>query len=265
VKSSRVIDADLQHPPEVVERLWAEIASGPTWRPAAGTSVEEEWAIGPAPPALSRGAQLLGLCVLPSVVGRVSDPMSGISWFAGAPSPARAQPARIQILIEVMAADGSAASPRSDTYFGERTAGREQVTSKVYVEYLRHLLRLRMAVLPARFLKFAAVGSPADSAGHAILWLLKGRWMALTLSKLVAAETAMASNFLWNDLWTFGDLASAKATEWRGCAASASSTPSRRRARAERRAARHAGRPLGNQPLRRNAVAIGVTTDGTSG
>ena len=27
--------------------------------------------------ALSRGAQLLGLCVLPSVVGRVSDPLSG--------------------------------------------------------------------------------------------------------------------------------------------------------------------------------------------
>ena len=36
--------------------------------------------------------------------------------------------------------------------------GESKVTSKVYVEYLRHLLRLRMAVLPARFLKFAAVG-----------------------------------------------------------------------------------------------------------
>jgi hypothetical protein len=41
--------------------------------------------------------------------------------------------------------------------FRERTAGESKVTSKVYVEYLRHLLRLRMAVLPARFLKFAAV------------------------------------------------------------------------------------------------------------
>src|SRR5258708_23277439 len=41
-----------------------------------------------------------------------------------------------------------------------------------------------------------------------ILRLLKNRlgW-PLTLSKLVAAEMAIANNFLWNDLWTFGDLA----------------------------------------------------------
>ena len=38
-------------------------------------------------------------------------------------------------------------SPRSGT-FRERTVGESKVTSQVYVEYLRHLLRLRLDSLP---------------------------------------------------------------------------------------------------------------------
>ena len=73
-----VIDADLQHPPEVVERLWGEIVEGADLavgsRHSAGGGVSDWSALRRA---LSRGAQLLGLCLLPGVVGRVSDPMSG--------------------------------------------------------------------------------------------------------------------------------------------------------------------------------------------
>src|SRR5512141_496167 len=73
-----VIDADLQHPPEIVERLWAEMAGGADLavgsRHVGGGGVSDWSALRRA---LSRGAQLLGLCVLPGVVGRVSDPMSG--------------------------------------------------------------------------------------------------------------------------------------------------------------------------------------------
>src|SRR2546427_234186 len=106
-----VIDADLQHPPEVVERLWREIGEG---------------------------------------------------------------------------ADLAVASPHTG---GGGGSG-------------------RLALLPQRFAKFAAVGLSGVAVDMAILWLLKGRlgW-PLTPAKLVAAEMAMANNFLWNDLWTFGDLA----------------------------------------------------------
>src|SRR5262249_28081725 len=73
-----VIDADLQHPPEAVERLWAEMARGADLatgsRHVSGGGVSHWSAVRRA---LSRAAQLLGLCVLPGVVGRVSDPMSG--------------------------------------------------------------------------------------------------------------------------------------------------------------------------------------------
>jgi len=205
-----VIDADLQHPPEVVERLWAEIARGADLAAGSrhvGSGGVGDWSL--LRRALSRGAQLLGLCVLPSVVGRVSDPMSGYflvrrSAIAGA----ALSPLGYKILIEVIGRGRIGRIAEVGYVFRERTAGKSKVTSKVYVEYLWHLLRLRMALLPARFLKFAAVGLSGVALDMLILWLLKGRlgW-PLTLSKLVAAETAMANNFLWNDLWTFGDLA----------------------------------------------------------
>jgi len=44
----------------------------------------------------------------------------------------------------------------------------------------------------------------------AILFLLsdpRALGWGLARSKLVAAEVAMVSNFIWNDSWTFGDLA----------------------------------------------------------
>ena len=73
-----VIDGDLQHPPEVLLKLLQAIKSGADLAVASrhveggGTS---DW--GFIRRVLSRGAQLLGLIILPSVVGRVSDPMSG--------------------------------------------------------------------------------------------------------------------------------------------------------------------------------------------
>ncbi|MDE5109269.1 MAG: glycosyltransferase, partial [Trichodesmium sp. St17_bin3_1_1] len=73
-----VIDADLQHPPETILKLLAEMERGADLA-VASRHIEEggvsEWNI--IRRLLSRGAQVLGLIILPGVVGRVSDPMSG--------------------------------------------------------------------------------------------------------------------------------------------------------------------------------------------
>jgi len=205
-----VIDADLQHPPEVIERLWNEMARGADLaivsRHAGGGGMSGWCALRRA---LSRGAQLLGVCILPGVVGRVSDPMSGYFMVRRrAIAGSELSPLGYKILIEVIGRGRIGRIAEVGYIFRDRTAGESKVSSKLYVEYLRHLLRLRIALLPARFPKFAAVGLSGVAVDMLVLWLLKGRlgW-PLTLSKLVAAEMAIASNFLWNDLWTFGDLA----------------------------------------------------------
>ncbi|MGL6281496.1 MAG: polyprenol monophosphomannose synthase, partial [Microcoleaceae cyanobacterium] len=73
-----VIDADLQHPPETLLQLWGEIAKGADLA-VASRNVEgggvSDWSL--VRRFLSRGAQTLGLILLPGVIGQVSDPMSG--------------------------------------------------------------------------------------------------------------------------------------------------------------------------------------------
>ncbi|MGZ6126019.1 MAG: glycosyltransferase [Myxococcales bacterium] len=205
-----VIDADLQHPPEVVDKLWDEIEKGNDL--AVGSRHVEGGGVSDwnAPRrALSRGAQLLGLCALPSVVGRVTDPMSGCFMVRRAAiAGVTLSPLGYKILIEVLGRGRIGQIGEVGYVFRERTAGESKVTTKVYFEYLRHLLRLRLALLPPRFPRFAAVGLSGAFVDMFFLWLLGGVFgWALTLAKLAAAEAAMVSNFSLNDAWTFGDIA----------------------------------------------------------
>lgn len=207
-----VIDADLQHPPEVLARLWEAIQAGADLAVASrhteGGGVSDWSALRRL---LSRGAQLLGLALLPSVVGRVSDPMSGYFMLRRAAiAGAELSPLGYKILIEVLGRGRIRTISEVGYVFRERLAGESKVTARLYADYLRHLLRLRLATLPARFPRFAAVGLSGVGVDMALLFLLSDRhalgW-GLTQSKLLAAEAAIVNNFVWNDAWTFRDLA----------------------------------------------------------
>jgi dolichol-phosphate mannosyltransferase len=207
-----VIDADLQHPPEVVAGLWREIDGGADLavgsRHVEGGGVSDWSALRRS---LSRGAQLLGVFVLPSVVGRVTDPMSGYFMLRRS-SIAREtmSPLGYKILIEVLGRGRIGRIAEVGYVFRERTAGESKVTWKLYFEYLRHLARLRLATLPTRFPKFAAVGLSGVFVDMGALYLLSdphSLGLGLTQSKVLSAELAIVNNFLWNDAWTFGDVA----------------------------------------------------------
>jgi dolichol-phosphate mannosyltransferase len=95
--------------------------------------------------------------------------------------------------------------------FRERVDGESKLTSQVYVDYVRHLLRLRIARLPIeRFLRFGIVGFSGVVVDMGLLFVLSDPSMlgwGLTRSKLLGSEVAIVNNFLWNDVWTFGDIA----------------------------------------------------------
>src|SRR5262249_26032149 len=196
-----VIDADLQHPPEVTAKLFEEMVRGADLA-VASRNVEgggvSNWAMHRR--ALSRGAQLLGLIILPGVVGRVSDPMSGYFMFRRSSIAGVAlNPLGYKILIEVIGRGRIGKVAEVGYVFRERTAGESKVTSQVYIEYLRHLLRLRIDSLPiARFLRFALVGLSGVFVDMGMLYLLSDPgtlgW-GLTRSKVLAAGTAMFNNF----------------------------------------------------------------------
>jgi dolichol-phosphate mannosyltransferase len=208
-----VIDADLQHPPEITVKLWNEMERGADLA-VASRHVEgggvSDWSM--IRRILSRGAQLLGLLVLPSVVGRVTDPMSGYFMVRRSAIAGRTMnPLGYKILIEVIGRGKIAWIGEVGYVFRERTEGESKVTWKVYVEYLGHLLRLRFATLPlTRFLRFALVGFSGVIVDMGMLYFLSDPaslgW-GLTRSKIIAGELAIINNFLWNDAWTFRDLA----------------------------------------------------------
>jgi dolichol-phosphate mannosyltransferase len=218
-----VIDGDLQHPPEVLLKLLWAIKQGADLSVASrhiaggGTS---DWGL--IRRCLSRGAQLLGLVILPNVVGRVSDPMSGYFLVRrSAIAQHEMNPFGYKILLEVLGR-GALTQVREVGYvFQERRLGESKVTAKQYTDYLLHLAKLRsrgritrlrqkFQFPVARFLRFGAVGLSGVFVDMTMLYLLSDpttlHW-GLTTSKIIASEVAIINNFLWNDQWTFGDIA----------------------------------------------------------
>ncbi|OUL29405.1 sulfonate ABC transporter permease [Nostoc sp. T09] len=236
-----VIDGDLQHPPEVLTQLLAEIEQGADLavgsRHVEGGGVSS-WSI--IRRLLSRGAQVLGLIILPGVLGRVSDPMSGYFMVRrNAIAGATLNPVGYKILLEVIGRGRVCEIAEVGYVFCERKEGESKVTWKQYVDYLRHLLRLRLSTgrlgrvsqatgkleklsqnigFPiGRFLRFGLVGLSGVFVDMTILYLLSDPTtlaLPLTRSKIIAGEIAIFNNFLWNDAWTFADV-SMKQQEWR--------------------------------------------------
>ena len=213
-----VIDADLQHPPEVLLQLWRETEKGADLA-VASRHVEgggvSEWSF--IRRFLSRGAQMLGLIILPEVIGRLSDPMSGYFMVRRDAIVGQVMsPVGYKILIEVTGRGRIRWIGEVGYIFQERQSGESKVTWKQYIEYIQHLLRLRFSLWPVkRFLRFGIVGFSGVFVDFGVFYVLREiLGLALTRSTTISSEVAIINNFLWNDLWTFGDISS-KQKGWR--------------------------------------------------
>lgn len=219
-----VIDGDLQHPPQVLLQMLSAIDKGADLA-VASRHVEgggvSSWSI--VRRFLSRGAQLVGLLVLPGVVDRVSDPMSGYFMLRRSCILGKTlNPVGYKILIEVLGRGNVRQIAEVGYVFQERKEGESKVTWKQYRDYLHHLLRLRLSQgrlgrfsqrtgFPiGKFIRFGLVGLSGVFVDMTLLYLLSDSstlgW-PLTRSKIIAAEVAIINNFLWNDSWTFADVA----------------------------------------------------------
>ncbi|GFE70358.1 glycosyltransferase [Chroococcus sp. FPU101] len=219
-----VIDGDLQHPPEILLKLLFAIQNGSDLA-VASRHVEgggvSQWSF--VRRFLSRGAQLLGLIILPSVVGRVTDPMSGYFLVRRSSiADINLNPMGYKILLEIIGRGRIGKISEVGYVFAERTAGESKVTWKQYIEYILHLARLRsrgrVAFLRQRFnfpiirlIRFGLVGLSGVFVDMALFYLLSDpstlAW-GLTRSKIIAAEVAILNNFFWNDFWTFREISS---------------------------------------------------------
>jgi len=203
-----VIDADLQHPPEMIPDLLqcaregADVVVGSRYEAGGGT---EEWTRERL--IVSKVAKMLAHLLLPSSK-KVSDPLSGFFLVKKrAIEGVKLNPVGYKILLEILVR-GKVEQVASVPYtFRGREAGISKYGMREQVNYLRHILRL----LPAdsgvrRFIKFCLVGASGVLVNMGLLWLFtEVVGLFYLVSAAIAIETSIINNFILNDIWTFRD------------------------------------------------------------
>lgn len=203
-----VMDADMQHPPEVVPALikaireGADIAIASRHIPQGGTI---GWSF--TRKIISSGAILLAHVLLPQS-RKVKDPMSGFFAFKRSViSGVKLAPIGYKILLELLVV-GKAAKVKEVPYvFQPREQGKSKLNAGQQVEYLKHLwsLMLRSGEI-TRFLKFCLVGGSGVIVNTGMLWLLHGKagWN-ISYAVILAIEVAVITNYILNNYFTFAD------------------------------------------------------------
>ena len=138
-----VLDADLQHPPEVLPALWEAL-----WQTKADLAIASRYIPGGSYelPVGRRIVSRVATMLAWMLVGRarpVSDPLSGFFAFRRAVvDGVRLQPIGFKILLEILVRGRLTRVVEVPYRFEARRAGESKLTAAQNLEYLRHLLTL---------------------------------------------------------------------------------------------------------------------------
>lgn len=142
-----VIDGDLQHPPDVLVKLIDKIRDNADLDLVIASRHKQRggvdhWRLEQR--IVSRTAQMLGLLLVPAVVGRVSDPMSGCFIIRRSALVQRVlKPLGYKILLEVLAKGNIRGVEEIGYIFQGRRSGRSKKGLNIYWEYILQLMQLR--------------------------------------------------------------------------------------------------------------------------
>ncbi len=196
-----VMDADLQHPPEVIPEMIEAAENGCdiviASRYVAGGSVGN-WSI--LRKLISKGAILLAHILLPQS-RRVRDPMSGFFLFRREvlEDVKNLNPRGFKILLEVLVKGKYSSVCEVPFRFGRRFKGESKLSSKEIVNYVLHLLELSPS-----FIRFAIVGGSGTLVNLGVLSLCRYVvGLPHAIAAPIAIETSVINNFILNDRWTF--------------------------------------------------------------
>jgi dolichol-phosphate mannosyltransferase len=142
-----VMDADLQHPPEVVPALVSEARRSNVDVVVASRHRDDADLAGfpAARRALSRGSEMMARALFPRRLRGVSDPMSGFFLVRRtAIDVAAMRPCGFKILLEILLSGPRLSMSEVGFHFGERHSGESKATLREGGRYLRRLIVLRI-------------------------------------------------------------------------------------------------------------------------
>lgn len=209
-----VMDADLQHPPEKVPQLVAEIENGHDVaigsRYVEGGDTEFTF----FRRMVSKGATYLARTFLPLDGAR--DPVSG--FFATKREmfdhPKIRRGRGFKILLEVLSLNNCdvAEVPIS---FNERHKGKSSLGGNTIYRYIKRLLSLLVRTGEIkRWASFFLVGIFGIIIDQTVIWTFTEVFgLYYLLSSIISGRAAITSNFFLNDYFTFGDMSSSGAKD----------------------------------------------------
>jgi putative flippase GtrA len=194
-----VIDADLQHPPELVEELLDRAESGDSDIVVASRFRDggDLGDFGAVRRVLSRGAAAAARVVFPRRLRGVSDPMSGFFMVRrAAVDPEALHPRGFKILLEILARSPRALRASEVGFrFGERHAGESKASVGEARRYLAQLAAMRFGPRERRLAGFVTVGVTGLVVNTALMALFTG---GLGIHYLASAVLATQGSSLWN-------------------------------------------------------------------
>lgn len=201
-----VIDADLQHPPELLRIMLEKIISGADLViPSRFTPGGDDGGLGGIRKLISRTARLLAWFFLKRA-RTASDPMSGFFMMKKhVIDGIELNPVGWKILLEILVKGRFDQIAEIPYRFHPRAGDSSKMSLKEQLNYLHHIMRLvSTSSEDSRFWRFAAVGMSGVlvnlSVYSTLLAVLK---IPVVLSGTLAAVIAMFSNFLLNSKYTW--------------------------------------------------------------
>lgn len=193
-----VMDADLQHPPELVPRLLAAAQLHQADLVIASRYRDDGAAAGlhTLRLAISRASTTLARLAFPLRLRQVTDPMSGY-FLARRERLAldTLRPRGFKVLLEILVRHPHLRVAEVSYVFGTRYAGHSKAGLREGLRYLGHLATLRLGEERARFAGFAAVGTTGLVVNTLALFTLVEFGH---LHYLLGAAGATLASSVWN-------------------------------------------------------------------
>jgi dolichol-phosphate mannosyltransferase len=203
-----VMDADLQHPPEVLTRLVDALSRQGVDLVIASRSgsgeASADWSWRRR--STSWLARHLAACVLPWTLVDVRDSMSGMFLVRrGVLKGAQLEPRGYKILLEVLAKGVYEQFIEVPYKFEPRGRGSSKLGTRQALEFLLHLARLAESTGQLQtWTRYAAVGFSGAALDVGLCtFLVRQMGWPVALALAVAIQVALLSNFLWNKVLTF--------------------------------------------------------------
>lgn len=207
-------DADLQHNPKIIPAMLTSISGGADMvlgsRYIKGGGIPQSW------PWFRKFLSIMGNLFIRIVMGnfQVHD------WTTGY------RAIRKEVVIDILHSMHNAAFQGYTWQIGflvktiqkgykvtevpfqfkDRTEGNSKLGPEYIFNTMRYIMKARMSeIFSSRIFKFIIVGGFGSVVQFAFLYLYRKFIPSYQLAIFLSIETAIVSNFIWSNLWTFAD------------------------------------------------------------